>query len=506
MKYEIPAHVFAANAQAFTCTGKPWAKMNKDRELVLFDEAELQAAAERGEPMACVIAAVIAQVRAPLLEAVKANHQWHQLYDEHGGYPDSELYETNTSVLDPKTTTTTYVADNCDGAGRDLPPPPGATIALEALLDSFGDHGDREDAWEVILAYADIRARAAIEAGEPKGTERVSSTWLAQLREEYRQFGEAIPRLQAEIDELRAAQPDLDAMVSRFLSWALPADFHPDGGVSFQPSPHPHAWPVGTNLLTASQAKAMFEHCLDKGGITDIADLFNDADCPMCGDLGSIATSDPVDRPMDTAPCPLCKPKPEELELYDYQGRKVEPDSKAAMFVTRHQHEQVVARLRALVKDMREDGYHGEKVCSDALTALMGFPGPAIDERKAFEEIFPIPANCMRCGDSYAATEFNAWDAQAYTHIRKGWQAALEWQISAACIMAAPAPTTIEFSDSPDGCAAEASYRRAEKAESQHPTENHRPGLRMAAAALQRRQAQYGDAYRIAELLIEQIR
>jgi hypothetical protein len=69
-----------------------------------------------------------------------------------------------------------------------------------------------------------------------------------------------------------AAKPqchDIDAMVNRFLAWKLPKDFHPDAGISFTPytsAAYPEHtelyWPVGTNLLTAVQAKAMFEHCL----------------------------------------------------------------------------------------------------------------------------------------------------------------------------------------------------------------------------------------------------
>lgn len=57
-----------------------------------------------------------------------------------------------------------------------------------------------------------------------------------------------------------------DEMVSRFLSWKLPKDFHPDGGMVFIPtkgrgydSLH---WPVGTNLLTAQQAREMLEHVI----------------------------------------------------------------------------------------------------------------------------------------------------------------------------------------------------------------------------------------------------
>jgi hypothetical protein len=49
-------------------------------------------------------------------------------------------------------------------------------------------------------------------------------------------------------------------MVDRFLCWKLPADFRPDGGVSFAPchkTPSSPDWPVGTNLLTAAQAESM---------------------------------------------------------------------------------------------------------------------------------------------------------------------------------------------------------------------------------------------------------
>lgn len=51
-------------------------------------------------------------------------------------------------------------------------------------------------------------------------------------------------------------------MVDRFLKWRLPEDFRPDGGVSFVQPNHPHSWPVGTNLLTATQAREMLEHVL----------------------------------------------------------------------------------------------------------------------------------------------------------------------------------------------------------------------------------------------------
>ena len=59
-------------------------------------------------------------------------------------------------------------------------------------------------------------------------------------------------------------EEQLNEMVNRFLGWKLPSDFAPDAGVSFKPTyPHdsPH-WPIGTNLLTAEQAKAMIKHML----------------------------------------------------------------------------------------------------------------------------------------------------------------------------------------------------------------------------------------------------
>lgn len=55
---------------------------------------------------------------------------------------------------------------------------------------------------------------------------------------------------------------DIDKMVTRFLSWKLPKDFCPDGGMVFIPTKgrgyDTPFWPVGTNLLTADQARQMF--------------------------------------------------------------------------------------------------------------------------------------------------------------------------------------------------------------------------------------------------------
>ena len=55
-------------------------------------------------------------------------------------------------------------------------------------------------------------------------------------------------------------------MAERFLLWKLPADFHPDAGISFTPDYNvgtayqgKHV-PTGTNLFNYTQAEAMVRH------------------------------------------------------------------------------------------------------------------------------------------------------------------------------------------------------------------------------------------------------
>lgn len=91
-------------------------------------------------------------------------------------------------------------------------------------------------------------------------------------------------------------------------------------------------------------------------------------------------------------------------------------------------HERIVAGLRAEVERLRDLA----GAMHSATHAATHAAGMAADEREAFEAKFPMPSDCIRAGNSYAATEFNAWQAQAYGEIRKGWIAALEWRESSA--------------------------------------------------------------------------
>jgi hypothetical protein len=86
-------------------------------------------------------------------------------------------------------------------------------------------------------------------------------------------FNELCTAVRAALEGLEKAEPValVDHMVNRFLAWKLPADFHPDNGISFKRESdydHPQFGrakyePIGTNLLTADQAKAMFAHCVE---------------------------------------------------------------------------------------------------------------------------------------------------------------------------------------------------------------------------------------------------
>lgn len=78
---------------------------------------------------------------------------------------------------------------------------------------------------------------------------------------ETREEGEAMAQWLAAA--LRKAMPvDIATMVNRFLGWPLPKNFSPDCHISFERPSNPLDWPVGTNLFTADQAKAMIEYML----------------------------------------------------------------------------------------------------------------------------------------------------------------------------------------------------------------------------------------------------
>jgi hypothetical protein len=102
-----------------------------------------------------------------------------------------------------------------------------------------------------------------------------------------------------------------DEMVSRFLTWRLPDDFGPDCGIHFTPF-HPNGVtryePVGTNLLTAEQAKAMLTHVLAAAApqVEPVAWLW--IEDPFGANEHHVVFEDPESpkwRPLYAAPAPL---------------------------------------------------------------------------------------------------------------------------------------------------------------------------------------------------------
>lgn len=72
-----------------------------------------------------------------------------------------------------------------------------------------------------------------------------------------------------DIDSGQPVSPQVAHMVDRFLSWKLPKNFNPDGGIEFnrlanQGTEHERARePTGTNLFDYTQAEAMVLHMLE---------------------------------------------------------------------------------------------------------------------------------------------------------------------------------------------------------------------------------------------------
>jgi hypothetical protein len=68
----------------------------------------------------------------------------------------------------------------------------------------------------------------------------------------------------------------IERMVQRFLHWRLPDTFTPDCYIQFHKGTAlmNNAWPVGTNLFTAGEARTMFEHAMGAGSAFISKDQF----------------------------------------------------------------------------------------------------------------------------------------------------------------------------------------------------------------------------------------
>jgi hypothetical protein len=136
---------------------------------------------------------------------------------------------------------------------NDTPAPADERQAFEAVMRPM-ESDDGRKGWYIGLPefYCEIeRAR--------------DGTWAVFFRD--KEGREAYGERASPAAEPKLTDADVTAMVDRFLGWKLPKDFCPDCGVSFDGRKDDEwnknkTWPTGTNLLTAEQAKAMFEYAL----------------------------------------------------------------------------------------------------------------------------------------------------------------------------------------------------------------------------------------------------
>ncbi len=114
----------------------------------------------------------------------------------------------------------------------------------EALIRYIQTHAHALTTYDTLRAWALQEWREEIESLGPSGRAQadyaLAATWL-----------EAGPPYTT------TASRDLSALVDRFLTWPVPADVHPDG-IPGRPGR------TGTNLLTATQARAMLAHVLER--------------------------------------------------------------------------------------------------------------------------------------------------------------------------------------------------------------------------------------------------
>lgn len=100
-------------------------------------------------------------------------------------------------------------------------------------------------------------------------------------------------------------------MVERFLSWKLPENFNPDGGIRFERMRYKdnlHPMPTGTNLLDAVQAEEMVRYMIEsipKSALVCtcptnawIGSEPNDSTCELSEEEHDELSKSEVDRPL----------------------------------------------------------------------------------------------------------------------------------------------------------------------------------------------------------------
>lgn len=163
-------------------------------------------------------------------------------------------------------------------------PQPGATAYAKRLAKSIYTTHYREQApqWEcaddllTVLSQIDnmVAGLTNTKSNPSEADELLQNLGLNP--EQYRTDGGAINYRKVKAAILHPDEYPVDGTVeilqavNRFLGWKLPKEFCPDSFISFDREKHsqwggyPNSWPTGTNLLTADQAREMFEYCFEQ--------------------------------------------------------------------------------------------------------------------------------------------------------------------------------------------------------------------------------------------------
>lgn len=80
-------------------------------------------------------------------------------------------------------------------------------------------------------------------------------------------------------------------------------------------------------------------------------------------------------------------------------------------------------RTRVVMPDMIVDADAHWQVVGPLYLGAAPQPEAAVDERAAFERVFPMPSHCTWTGNGYAATAYSAWSAHTHCDRWEGWKA-----------------------------------------------------------------------------------
>jgi hypothetical protein len=150
----------------------------------------------------------------------------------------------------------------------------------------------------------------------------------------------------------------IERLTQRFLGWKLPANFNPDGGISFDPIANKgYAFesrrePVGTNLLDADQARQMFEYLLAVETTPSVV-------CDLCGRGLEHSCYSPANLEADGGRNPHCP-----LRRYDAYAPSHRPaDAATVQKILKEATERRASAEQSSVRGMSERmfpimGYH----------------------------------------------------------------------------------------------------------------------------------------------------